>query len=614
MAVLNLSVEPSDLDDSGWESVLNNAKRGTVDVYARAFNKLSKERQAQGGNNQAAALALLSVICGFVLAPGRDDGPYAPVMSGPNGRSELPEDLSQTELDIVAHVFPSVSDYEFQSRLGDLLWLLRRDYKAGQVAVTAYLAAAQKLENKGEYFHVPARVERAVQIAAQLGGGRGDLLKQVLEVIGAVVRDRAKATVTVRTPDLLDILIDRDADNMAEWAAVSEQLANDLEKRPDYHLALSFWARAAQAHRKAGNNGASRKGLIQEAEAYVHLADDAPSEMAKASFIRSAFEAYRQISDTQKRRNELHERLLQHQGQSLGEMGRTSTPLNLGDTPQRARDAVKGQELIQALYSLAIILVSPINLDDLRKQAESFAKEAPLFFMIKSEKVNALGRVVNVKPSGFDDPEGAIRSMMHDLANLEHQPDVLGVINPARQQILEDHPSVRNEDLEQLLSHNVFVPRERRLLFARGLIAGLRGDFLVAAHLLIPQIENSLRVTLQRMGVITTGLDSSSKRQNEQSLNVTLYDYREQLEKVFGVDIVFELQNLLVEPAGANLRNEAMHGVMDDGAFFSYAVVYLWWLTLRLCCLGNQGPLPEEFSTATENSNEEEARDKSSGG
>src|SRR5882672_9931746 len=189
MAILNVSVEPSDLDDSGWESGLNNAKRPTVDVYARAFNNLSKERQAQGKNEQAVALALLSVICSFALAPGRDDGPYAPVMSGPSGRSELPEDLSETELDVVAYLFPRVGDSELRARLGDLLWLRKGDYKAGQAGVTAYLAAAQELENKCEYFHVPVRIERAVQIAAQLGGGRGELLKHVLEVLGSIIRD-----------------------------------------------------------------------------------------------------------------------------------------------------------------------------------------------------------------------------------------------------------------------------------------------------------------------------------------------------------------------------------------------------------------------------------------
>ena len=223
MAVLNLPVEPSDLDDSGWESVLAIEKRDTVDGYARSFNKLSKERQVQGKNNQAAAIALLSVVCGFVLTPGKDGGPYAPVMSGPDGRTGLPEDLSQSELDILAHVFPNVGDYEFRSRLGDLLWLLRRDYKAGQIAVAAYLAAAEQLEGEGEYLQVPVRIERALQIAAQLGGGGGVLLKQVLDIAASFVRNRAAATITLRTADLLDLLIERDSDNLAEQRAATEQ-------------------------------------------------------------------------------------------------------------------------------------------------------------------------------------------------------------------------------------------------------------------------------------------------------------------------------------------------------------------------------------------------------
>jgi hypothetical protein len=116
---------------------------------------------------------------------------------------------------------------------------------------------------------------------------------------------------------------------------------------------------------------------------------------------------------------------------------------------------------------------------------------------------------------------------------------------------------------------------------------------------LIPQVENTLRVFLQRQGVITTGLDSSSKRQNEQSLNVTLHDYQNELASIFGRETVFDLQNLLVEPLGSNLRNEAMHGLMNDGAFYTQPVVYLWWLILRICCHANQGPLPDGFERNT---------------
>ena len=354
-----------------------------------------------------------------------------------------------------------------------------------------------------------------------------------------------------------------------------------------------------RAFGRAGDEEGAREASIRRADAYLRLADDAPSEMAKSSFVRSAYEAYRQIPGTEAKRDELHRRLLQHQEKAVGEFGTISTPIDLGDAPDQAREAVRDQDLLQALYSLSLLL-RPTDPVKLREQAERSARDHPFLFMLHSERVNALGRVVGVKPSGINDPEKALISTMHDDLNRRHQLNVSALINPARFQILSDHPGVRVADLESLVNDNGFVPPDRRFLFARGLIAGLKGDFAISAHLLIPQIENSLRVTLQRMGVITTGLNSANRRQNEQSLNVTLYEYQSELESVFGPAVILELQNLLVEPLGSNLRNEAMHGLMSDGAFFSHPMVYLWWLTLRLCCFGNQGPLPDGFARGEE--------------
>jgi Domain of unknown function (DUF4209) len=55
--------------------------------------------------------------------------------------------------------------------------------------------------------------------------------------------------------------------------------------------------------------------------------------------------------------------------------------------------------------------------------------------------------------------------------------------------------------------------------------------------------------------------------------------------KIFGVDFVFNLRGLLVEPFGANLRNEMAHGLLSANQMYSYAPRYVWWLTLRMCCL-----------------------------
>ena len=603
MSILRDEVDPTALADSGWERVFGLAKKPTVDSYGSAFRSLVQEHEGED-DRVAAVLALLQAICYIMLAPEREEGPYVPMMSGPDGRTPLPEDLSNTELDVLADLLDSAEDPELRARLGDFLWLRKQDHKAGMRALDAYVASAKRLEELGEHVYVSVRFERAIELAAKFSGKRRDYLSEVLDEVAGVVRSRASKGTATRTLALIDLLLERDHGDAGEWAGLARDFAEQLEGNGNHHSAIEFWGRAMRAFGRAGDESSARDASVRRADAYLRLAEDAPSEMAKSSFVRSAYEAYRQIPGTENKRDELHRKLLQHQENALSEFGTISTTVDLGDAPDQAREAVKGQDFPQALYSLSLLL-SPTDPAKLREQAERSANDHPLMFMIPSERVNALGRVVGVKPSGLDDPEGALLSRMHDDLNRRHQLEVSALINPARVQILADHPVIRVADLESLVNDNGFVPPDRRFLFARGLIAGLRGDFAISAHLLIPQIENSLRVILQRMGVITTGLNSANRRQHEQSLNVTLYDYQSELESVFGAAVILELQNLLVEPLGSNLRNEAMHGLMSDGAFFSHPLVYLWWLTLRLCCFGNQGPLPDGFARGQHDDSDE---------
>jgi tetratricopeptide (TPR) repeat protein len=591
MPVLKLDISSSDIEREQWQPALEDARRATVEAYGTAFKNLADSREAEDGN-LVSVPSLLAAVCHITLAVGRDDGPFVPMFSGPSGRTPHPGDLSNAELDALDSVLSQAEDPELASRLADILWLRTQDHKKAQKAVQSYIASAQRLESDEEHTQVPMRLERALELSALFGGRQGDTAEETLDEIASILRTRFEETTSSGTLDLLDIMLERRPNESEEWAEIAAEFAAHLNDQGKYHQATMFWTRAIQAYRKAGDDDRVREAQVREAETYVILADEAPSEMVKASFIRQAFEAYRHISNSDARQEELHRRLLRHQEQAVEEMGEISTEVDLQGIPEQARKSVRDQTFMQALYSLAT-LESPLDPEHLREQAQS--KEFQLQFMLPKERVNALGRVVGTKPSGTDDPEGALKSMMHDDANRGHQLASSALINPARLQILQDHPTVRVKDFRPLTRHNAFVPKGREQQFARGLHAGLEGDFLLAAHFLIPQVENLLRVILQRRGVITTGLDTTSKRQNEQSLNVTLYEYEDELVSMFGHGVVFELQNLLVEPLGSNLRNEAMHGLMDDGAFYTHPVVYLWWLVLRICCLGNQGPLPDGF-------------------
>jgi len=85
-----------------------------------------------------------------------------------------------------------------------------------------------------------------------------------------------------------------------------------------------------------------------------------------------------------------------------------------------------------------------------------------------------------------------------------------------------------------------------------------------------------------RPGKITSGIDSDGI-QDESSLNTTLY--LPETKKLVDENIIFDLQGLLVERFGSNLRNLMAHGLMSHNAFYSHNARYLWCLILKLCCL-----------------------------
>ncbi len=154
------------------------------------------------------------------------------------------------------------------------------------------------------------------------------------------------------------------------------------------------------------------------------------------------------------------------------------------------------------------------------------------------------------------------------------------IIEPARKQINLEH-SVQLKDFLPIVENNPFVPPERVHLFAKGLYAGLTGDFYTSTHILIPQIENSIRYLLERKGVVTSGYDAQGI-QKEYNLNKILD--RPEIKDIFDEDTLFDLRGLLVEHSRSNLRNLMAHGLLDDEAFSHPLMSYLWWVTLRRCC------------------------------
>lgn len=123
------------------------------------------------------------------------------------------------------------------------------------------------------------------------------------------------------------------------------------------------------------------------------------------------------------------------------------------------------------------------------------------------------------------------------------------------------------------------VPQGHETLWGDGLALGLAGNFGAAVSVLVPQLEQVVRVMLKGRDVFTLFVDEHGV-ESEKSLNALL-DMTE-TEDIFGAGIVMEMKAMLIVQGGPNLRDDIAHGLLDDNSAWSYSALYLWWFCLRL--------------------------------
>lgn len=580
-----MTLTKSDFDKYLWQRVIAESSEKVCDQYCELFGK---EIEAAGDDIAAQGLFdLLRFITSLHLYPenSRERDKNEPFGDNRYGVDRIHEE----HLQILEEILTDVDDAELRSRIADIIWIrYPSKHQIAVMAVDSYLQSATELEKTGKWFETYIRIERAVQIAIRQGRDNPPFQNAIAHIERLLDDDKQAANSIYL--QLLQILYHYKASDPGKCAKIAEDQACQLQDTNSWFMASRFWELNAQWEQRAGNENGARTGWIAAAEVYIKLSEesvkaDPPQYLAASDHLQTAIQLLRKTSDVRERVDELHALLLQYRQKSLESMGRISASTDITEHVREAQKAVKGKPLHEALTILTTISSSPRK-GDLRAYVDQIMSSNQLQFAIPKVVLNASGRVISHRSSLLSaEPENiqvAIDNEMYSFAVRYQDIIAQGLILPAVEQIMIEH-YITYDDIVWLTGHSPFVPPGREHLFARGLYAGLNGDFMVAAHLLIPQIEHSIRYILAQTGLITTSIDSDGI-QKEYNLNTCLEEPRfvAKLTEVFDANIVFDLQGLLIKAAGSNLRNRAAHGLLSSMEFASFRCVYLWWLALRL--------------------------------
>lgn len=111
---------------------------------------------------------------------------------------------------------------------------------------------------------------------------------------------------------------------------------------------------------------------------------------------------------------------------------------------------------------------------------------------------------------------------------------------------------------------SLLIPADRAPLYQEGIRAFEAGDYVKCIHVLIPQIENSLRELLKLLDIPTTKTDDDGGYELK-NMNDVLHDPT--VQEVLEEELWYFLKSLYTDKSGMNLRNLVAHGIAPAGAF-----------------------------------------------
>jgi hypothetical protein len=580
-------------------------------VLARLYCEAAHIAQAAGNDQKARVFGILASICGQHFKPGDPSGPLGPMWVVGGRRSAIPEDFKGAQAAVLQQLLPEILHPGLRARLAEMIWLNdRKAHDAGRVAIASYCETTNSLLDgrlKDQFSDLgPASmerlrlVERALQIAGMVGK-RGQIPDQLTQTAIRLYDDAKAAKQPVPFSRIAKQLLRFDVVEPSTVARDAEAVARNSTIEATNPLAVKFaWDCAAHAYELCGADDAAHKCRLKGIDQTIAMRDHVSGAAAEAHWLRTAIAELRGIPGTQDQREELRIEMRQLQERSVDEVGSFQAPLDLADMRAGTTTIFGDLTLPMALGQFACLSESR-TVDELRQEAKDGIENAPLMSMMGGVHYDAEGKITaeteGASTSGEPSEDWYKTTIARNLRFHRHVA-VAGRIDPAREALTASY-QLSEIHFRAIVTFSPFIPATHRHTFALGFARFMQGDFISAAHLLIPQLENSVRYVLH-----AAGKDSSKimpdMLQEDRTLSALIGQFRPELERIFSAPIILEIELLFVHNSGPALRHDFAHGKAPDGACFDVDVIYACWFIYRLACIPLFGIWEKQLGPAIE--------------
>jgi hypothetical protein len=434
--------------------------------------------------------------------------------------------------------------------------------------------------------------QRALQISSATSK-RGTMPQRLKDTVTLLYDENFKRNLAAPFARVAQLAVDYHVHDV-------KRVADDLEKvvteSPSIYaealrIALDY---ASILRGKLGDTEGQERCQLAAIQQLLRMRDECGQAGAKASWVMDALLRLRALKseEAQALEAELEIELRLHQKAALREMGSFPISLDVPDERERILAHFSEIDLASALRDYAFLSVSPA-VSNLKAKALEEAGRSGISSMFGIHHVDQEGRTVVRTPSlGSGEPsEEWLAHAIGQSENLRRALVVANSIEPVRW-LINSKVAIEERHLDPIVWQSPLVPKTQASLYAIGFTHFFQGNFPSAAHVLIPQLEPSLRYLLK-----THGVDPTKRRndatEEDRSLDSIIINHRAALEGILGVDLLDELNRIFNVQPGPNLRHEMAHGQISANDCYTADIIYACWFLYRLVCL----PLVQNWDT-----------------
>lgn len=589
-SVLFEPVTADDIRSAGVNELLADVKRLDRSGLLEAIKNARVSAEA-ATDQQGKVLRMLDSLMSLHLYVDMEGDSCGPQFLDNEERTAILSDFAGEQALALAEVASEILHPALRARFADVAYE-NRIMRSGREAIEAYCEVAQRIIDGDVELEFPGIGTRSMDAVRPL--------LRSMKISARVCKRGSPLPSLVRTArNALVALLAEEAFYQAADVAggalrgsvlppkeVEEILVSGLAEldAPGHALAKrNCWLVVAQAREWLGDEEGVKQARVCAAEQTLAMADQLGQFAAKAHWVKRALQEFRSLGYAEQRVAQLRIQLREVQEKSLEEFVPIRYPLDgFGDDSQKVYEYFSRLPLDQGMRSI-LRFVTPSKVDELKNLVRELAKKSPLSHIFTASYIDANGRQVaegaHFDGSGDPSDDWYKENIIRDLPFIRAI-RARAQFEPARLAIHERF-SISTVQLDPIVEASPFVPAGHHEIFSLGLARLWQGDYVTACHLLLPQVENSIRHVLQMSGCDTAKIMENGL-EGDRSLNMLLTTFEAKLEAIFGQDLVWEIDSLLNFRAGPSLRNALAHGQLTWTDCYSSDMINACWLVYLL--------------------------------